>query len=667
MKRQISQSSNIGILSKAVVTATLLGCTAIPQGVQAGQTPDIVTNGVYVSILNPTVNVADSSKQIEVSAFYQAAPVTGGVTTLELYADGQRIAVKPLDTPENRGVVSFVISPGTLSAGRHHIVVRVSASDAEVSSATTKLDIAAPTTYDSTGAVPSLGGTTESGAAPVVAITTPAAESTIEGTIDIKVDAHDANGKAPYVSLFIDHTFKTLRNFPPFDFAWDTTRVANGIHTIEVWGYNDDQAVGHAQPLTVYVNNPGGRTLVRHDLLDTVSSKMLASAQHKAMVPTTNHHPAVKAAASLAKGRLAIASKMERLASTEKDLSLSGVPEQDQLMSPFLANHVALNSNDTVADGTVAPALAHRSATSLLGDKTMSTEVLSQKPSVSDATELISPIINEVDPQTSAVAATPNNRVEIASATVPEMRDAFPTNVDASSYSIHLETSTQSVADDQVGPSLESPGTSLTPAEIKAFAAQVRPPSAGYSVKSSSSARYTETKMASASVGTSSLASSGLMLQAPELPTHHVLGQIATHFVPTHMMALGSTGSGFPEQDIVRRRIVMNDHTLLLSQPLQDRKAFLFAPFRQIFENEGGVMAWNPGLHQVHALNGSRDVEVTIGSKTATVNQQQIPMNAAPYIVKGHTMIPLAFVPIALDATVSYDPATGHIVINSNN
>jgi hypothetical protein len=149
------------------------------------------------------------------------------------------------------------------------------------------------------------------------------------------------------------------------------------------------------------------------------------------------------------------------------------------------------------------------------------------------------------------------------------------------------------------------------------------------------------------------------------MPARRVLNFVSSHRVGTRLQPLGSSPAGFAPDTVQRFQLVLNNRMLLLNQPLQDKNNLLFAPFRQIFENEGGVMSWNPALRQVHALNGSRDIEVTIGSKNAIVNQEAVTLNASPYIVKGHTMIPLAFVPIALDATVSFDPATGHIVISS--
>ena len=86
----------------------------------------------------------------------------------------------------------------------------------------------------------------------------------------LRVKATDPSGKNPYVSLSIDKVWKTLRNFAPYEFEWDTTAYPNGYHTIEVAGYSDSDTsnVGRAPALRVYVNNPGGETSIRHDLLD---------------------------------------------------------------------------------------------------------------------------------------------------------------------------------------------------------------------------------------------------------------------------------------------------------------------------------------------------------------------------------------------------------------
>jgi hypothetical protein len=720
MKRQKAQHSNFGIFGTAVVTATLLGCTAIPQGALAGQTTDVAANGVSVAILTPIVNVTDSSKQIEISAFYQASAITGGVTTLELYVDGQQEAIKKLDTPENRGVVSFMINPGALTPGAHHVVVRVSASDAEIASAKTRLNIA-PAATEALTPEPSLGGNNATGNAPAVSIMTPEGNATVTGTVDIKVDAHDNSGKSPYISLFVDHTFKTLKNFPPYEFAWDTTRVANGYHTIEVWGYNDDQAVGHAQPLTVLVNNPGGRTLVRHDLLDTVPTKVLINETRPRAAAVAHHtHSAVRASISLAQGESASSAKIEKLASADID-SQSSLSEQTQLMAPFIPTHTpTIERSAAVHPAHKAPSLAIRTASAEIGSNDQLSIVVPQTPDLEEAVTLAAPTIENMTPDTAqsvpqAIAPVMHMQAPITPAVKPVVKAATvtpvkpvakaaikplplvvktiqaaaksaaaivtPTKVKPvqtasasitkqdiepglatteqrhSDYFNRLDNAPVSdVAGDSSDMTLEEPAIEKASTNLKAVLA---------SGKAASNIMLGATKLASASIGSSTLFSSGPTLQAPTLPGRTVLNIVSSHHVGSKLVPLGSSPSTFAKETIVRSQLVLNNHVVLLNQPMQDKSNMLFAPFRQIFENEGGVMSWNSVSHQVHAQNGSRDIEVTIGSKSATVNQQQVTLSATPYIVSGHTMIPLAFVPMALNATVNYDPATGHIVINS--
>jgi hypothetical protein len=661
MKRNKARQSSIGILGTAVVTATLLGL-GFPQSAKPASNTYGTSSGVYVTILSPTTGASDSSKQIEISAFYQASATSGGISTLELYIDGQQEAVKNLDSPENKGVVSFVISPGTISAGKHDIVVRVAAADAEIASATTTLNIqqAAQT---STTPAPALGGTISDGTAPSVAITTPTANSTVDGTIDIKVDAHDDSGKPPYVSLFIDHNFKTLRNFPPFDFAWDTTRVANGYHTIEVWGYNDAQAVGHAQPLTVFVNNPGGRTLVRHDLLDTVPVRSSVKTAARLVAMPVQHHAVIRPHAVLAQGPIAKPTKIERLSVAKIDPDSSSLSDQSLLMSPFLPKIVPQPSQiaTTIASPVAVafPSLATSPAQSAFYAANSLEETNSGLTSP-EATALLTPptvveFVEKTAIQASAPAAPKPTAVKL---------EATVANVPPSDNSaLKLESSVSTtVTDDQNGPTLEAPVVNVV---------KVSQPIALAPGNAAATMTISPTRMASASIDSSSLFTQDPSLQAPRVSLNPIVNIVNTHRVQAHIVSLGTSPNGFSLSRVLSNggayQVVMNDRAVKLDQPLEAHNNFLFAPFRQIFESEGGVMAWNPTLHSVHALSANRDIELTIGSKIALVNQQSISLNASPYIVRGHTMIPLAFVPIALSATVSYDPTTGHIIINSNN
>ena len=186
------------------------------------------------------------------------------------------MASKTLDVPETRGVVSFLVDASQMSAGTHKVVVRATAADQEVKSAKSEFTFGAsegtsPLSAPAIAPLPSVAGQA-SGAAPTLRLIAPTEDGKVRGIVTLHVEATDPSGKAPYVSLFIDKTFKTLRNFAPYEFEWDTTAYPNGSHTIEAFGYNDSPNVGHSQSLSLYVNNPGGETHVRHDLLDGVKT-----------------------------------------------------------------------------------------------------------------------------------------------------------------------------------------------------------------------------------------------------------------------------------------------------------------------------------------------------------------------------------------------------------
>jgi len=273
-----------GLTGAATMLAAALGLNLIgphrayaaPGGINIPGESDL-----DVKILSPDPHTPlVGLKPVDISAFYQGTP-GNQIVAVELYLDGKKAATRTLDVPETRGVVSFLVDASQLSPGAHKVVVRVTAADQEVKSSraafqfgdpgTERLDSAtlgnAPNVLG-TPAGPTIGG----GPAPILRLIDPSENGKVQGIVTIRVKATDPSGKNPYVSLFIDKTFKTLRNFAPYEFEWDTTAYPNGYHTIEASGYNDSPNVGQAKALRVYVNNPGGETSIRHDLLDGVKA-----------------------------------------------------------------------------------------------------------------------------------------------------------------------------------------------------------------------------------------------------------------------------------------------------------------------------------------------------------------------------------------------------------
>ncbi len=79
----------------------------------------------------------------------------------------------------------------------------------------------------------------------------------VSGVVPIEVRVRGQ--ERPYVSFFVDGQVRTLRNYPPYVYYWDTSRERNGWHTLEAWSFDGSQTF--KSPATrVFVNNPGGRT-----------------------------------------------------------------------------------------------------------------------------------------------------------------------------------------------------------------------------------------------------------------------------------------------------------------------------------------------------------------------------------------------------------------------
>ncbi len=90
------------------------------------------------------------------------------------------------------------------------------------------------------------------------------------------------------------------------------------------------------------------------------------------------------------------------------------------------------------------------------------------------------------------------------------------------------------------------------------------------------------------------------------------------------------------------------------------------APFRAIFEHSGGTVKWYSESKTVRAINNSKEIEIHIGDKEATVNNQKVKLDAKAYLDRGRTIVPLSFVKDAMDVKVTYDAHSGHVLIESN-
>lgn len=163
------------------------------------------------------------------------------VAMIEIRINGVSVGTRNVDARLNSGETNFVIDPKSLRDGDNDLEVRAFDGNGKiVGIQNTK--IAAERQADSPAKL--LG--VKSGA-------------TVQGPLEISL-GFTKDLRNSYVSFFIDDEFKSLKNFPPYSYVWDTTRSPNGWHDLEAWVVDEANNTYKTAKTKVFVNNPGGRT-----------------------------------------------------------------------------------------------------------------------------------------------------------------------------------------------------------------------------------------------------------------------------------------------------------------------------------------------------------------------------------------------------------------------
>lgn len=100
-------------------------------------------------------------------------------------------------------------------------------------------------------------------------------------------------------------------------------------------------------------------------------------------------------------------------------------------------------------------------------------------------------------------------------------------------------------------------------------------------------------------------------------------------------------------------RIVVNGQSMTFDQPPIVRSGRVFVPLRGVFERLGASVVYDNGL--INATGKGRNIQLHIGSTTATINGQPTSLDVAPFLVGARTLVPLRFISESLGANVNYD------------
>jgi hypothetical protein len=193
-------------------------------------------SGLQLAINSTAASNSDDAVVLGVN--YRGGQIDG----IALYIDGALVKTRALATRATHGAIRFELDSSLLTEGEHEIVIKATDRDGNTATATTQLRI-----------TPSLF----SGP---VRMLFPRKDSTVQGVVPIEVQLDSAIRK-PFVSFFVDNDFLELTNFAPFTYNWDTTKSANGAHTISV-DVMDGETQAKIKSLSIHVNvnNPGGLT-----------------------------------------------------------------------------------------------------------------------------------------------------------------------------------------------------------------------------------------------------------------------------------------------------------------------------------------------------------------------------------------------------------------------
>ena len=90
-----------------------------------------------------------------------------------------------------------------------------------------------------------------------------------------------------------------------------------------------------------------------------------------------------------------------------------------------------------------------------------------------------------------------------------------------------------------------------------------------------------------------------------------------------------------------------------------------FMPMRIIFEAMGAEVTWDGMEQSVLARRGEMTIQLWIGKTNALVNGQAVPLDAAPVIFAGRTMVPARFIGESFGYKVNWDGAQRMVSIVS--
>ncbi len=182
----------------ATGTGVVLGSAA--QQASADPTATAASSGLQLSIVPPASLTSDVSATLDIN--YRG----GTIRSVELYVDNTKVFRKSVKFSLTHGNFNLKVDNTLLSEGDHDVMVVAVDADGSTASSSIKVHVSGP----------EVDG--------IAQFTYPRRNAMVQNVVPIELKL-DPNIKAPYVAYLLDNDFLSIRNYAPYVYNWDSTKI----------------------------------------------------------------------------------------------------------------------------------------------------------------------------------------------------------------------------------------------------------------------------------------------------------------------------------------------------------------------------------------------------------------------------------------------------------
>ncbi len=218
----------------ATGTGMVLGGSA--NAAATDPTPATAPTGLQLTIVSPGLITSDAPSNIDVN-------FRGGtIRSVELYVDSSRVFKKTVSILDSHGNFNLQIDNSLLPEGDHDVMVVATEPDGSTATSSIKVHVSGP----------QVDG--------IAQVAYPRADAVVQNVVPIELKL-DPGIRTPYVAYLLDNDFVGVRNYAPYVYNWDSSKVSDGPHTITIEVYDSvTQDLLKRMSVRVVVKNVGGFT-----------------------------------------------------------------------------------------------------------------------------------------------------------------------------------------------------------------------------------------------------------------------------------------------------------------------------------------------------------------------------------------------------------------------